>query len=429
MALRQLMLNKELEGLKEQMNEISEKEQELEARKKGLEESIEEIETEEEKAVVEEEVQKYEDDKEALEAEKKELEEKIKGIEDEQKGLEEKSKEFDDEEEVRSEVKTEVRTEAKKIEGRDEKMNYEVRDYIQNEEVRSFYEQLRDSIINKRAVTGGELLIPQQVMTAIEHRIGDYGVLINEVRNINLSGTGRITFNAGTPTLYWTEMCEALKESTMAEFKAIELDGFKLGGYLFICNALIKDSIINLAEFVEKEFAKGIAKYIDDAIMNGKGATSKQPEGIKTKVTKETEVKDIIGLLGAIGELDHGEQKAHADRVIVAMNRPTWYKRILPQTYGKNADGRLVYDGMNMTLPDGTKVVLTETLAADEVVIGDFYNGYVFATRAGASFDMNDCVRWIEEETGFKVSGRYDGKVTNADLFKRVKFKDATPQA
>lgn len=436
MALKQIMLSKRKSNIEKELEELREKEESLIVRESELESAIEEAETEEEQEAVETEIEEYEEEKTTLKDKKKELEEEIVAIDEELAEIENRSKEN------KIQTRSAAAVETREMGDINLKVNkYETREQMLNRlaipEVKNFYENLRTAIIEKRGLENNDLIIPEQVMLAIQHRVGDYGVLIKEVNSINLKGTARIVMNSGSPTLFWTEMCASLQESTLGALNQIEIDGFKLGGYLFLCNAMIEDSMIDLANYVEEEFAKAIAKFKDEAIMNGKGAASKEPEGIRTIVTETSEVEDILGILQAIGSLGYAEDGEVlpyvAEKAIATMNRNTYYSKVLPETYGKDANGKIVY-GLGQTLPDGTPIKITETVPTGEVVVGDFKNGYLWADRKETTFDTNDRLKWVEEQTGFKVSGRHDGKVVHKNFFKRVKFKDVattpeTPEA
>ena len=432
MALRKLILAKQLREKNELLESYREEQESLEANEEDLAEAIEEAETDEEKATVEEAVEKHEQDLEEVKVKITNLETEIQGIESEIEEL--KGDDPDYQGEGRNQVQ---KIQTRELGDSNLKVNkFETREQMLNRlatpEVKDFYENLRDAVVEKKALENNNLIIPEQVMLAIQHRIGDYAVLINEVNTINLKGTARLIMNSGSPTLFWTEMCADLEESTLGGLNQVELDGFKLGGYVFICNALIEDSMIDLANYIEQEFAKAIAKFKDEAIMNGKGAASKEPEGIRTVVTETTEATNILGILEAIGSLGYGDDGEVlpyvAEKTIAVMNRKTYYSKVLPETYGKDANGKIVY-GLGQTLPDGTPIKISETVPTGEIVIGDFKNGYIWADRKATSFDTNDRLKWVEEQTGYKVSGRHDGRVIHKGFFKRVKFTEETPGA
>lgn len=417
MSLKGLMLRKELENKQKALNAVKEKREELNKREAELEESIEELNeesTEEEQKTVEEAVKAHE--------------EEIKAIEDEIKSLSEQIEEIKLKIENYNDKGTDSNRDKKYIETRGGIfMGMEKRErlanILRNDEVREFYRTIGDVISKREAFTSSkDLLIPTEVVYEIHQLIGEYGSLYNLVNKINLSGKGRIIINSGDVVLHWTENCEPLKEVTLGELNAVELDSYKLGGYVFLCNAMIEDSAIDLADYINNEFAKGIAIALDKAIYSGTGNTGKQPEGITKTVTETTEVKTVLDLLSAVGEIGITGLNYTGGEVCIVANRKTLYKFLYPETYGKDANGKLVY-GLGSNLPDGTKVYMSNVIADDEVVIGDFKNGYTLGIRKEMTFDSNDRIKWIEEQTGYKVSGRYDGKVVRKDLFKRVVFK------
>lgn len=422
--LKVLMLNKEKRDITSNLDELKESIDALKKREEEIAAAIEEAETEEEKEVVEEEVENYEKEKEELLEKKAELEKKLTEIEEEIQALEAKAPVEDEEE-------TKERS-AKKVinRGIDIKMNkFETREQMRNRlampEVRSFYEELRGAMLEKRALDGIDLVIPEQVILSIQNKIGDYATIYNEVNRVKLNGTGRVVLNGGYGVAVWTEMCDALQEIALEGFTPVELDGFKLGGYITVCNALLEDSMIDLANYVEDRLAQAVAVALDKAILNGEGAAAKQPEGILTKVTKAEKATDILGTLQAIAKLDKGENGYQAEKVIGVMRRDTFYNRILPETYMPTADGRLVIGSVNNpVLPDGTRIVFSNHMPEDTAVFGDFKQGYLLGERKNVTLARSTEVKFIEEQTVFKISGRYDGKVIHKDMFVKVKFED-----
>lgn len=425
--LKILMLRKQKDLLLKELKELGNPLEEISKREETVVQAIDDVETDEEMEVVEEEIQEIEKEKEELEEKKKSLEEQLEEINKEIEELENKEPES---KEDRSKVAGSNDRKNIKTRGSVSNMRinkFETReqmiDRLNQPEVREFYGDLRGALERRTELKGKELLIPEQVMWSINQRVGDYGTVINLVDRFEIKGTTRVVINAGTPTLVWTEMCDKLEETVLGSIDKVELDGYKLGAYAFICNAIIEDSEIDFANFIEQEFAKAIAEGGDQAIINGKGAEEKQPEGITTKIKDVKEVKDLLDVLTLIGNLDDGKHNGISGTPTLVTNRNTYYKYFLPETLGKDSNGKIVY-GLGQTLPDGTKIELSQAVADGEFIAGDWFNGYKFGVRKGMFFDMNENVRWIEEQTGFKVSGRADGKVVKESLFVRGKFVD-----
>lgn len=408
--------NIELEELRNQLEEVNKKEAEL---AEAIDEVNEEI-SEEDMRAIEEEVEETSTKKAELEAKKEGLEKEIEDLEKEIEEIEE-----DEEKNEKEEVKPAERAEVKTIETREvvNMNNLTTREAIkrrlENEEVRSFYSTIADVMLKRASIENASLLVPTDVVNAIHTRMEDYGTVHKLVKKVNLNGAARVIVNSGEIALFWTEKCASLEEVTLPTLNAIELDNYKLGGYVFLCNATIEDSSIDLAAWIEDEFAKAIAGALDDAILNGQGASEKQPEGILTTVTDVTEVADLAGAL-ALGAIDTDSE------VIYLMNNATYIKNVATKFINTDSQGRTVL-GINKVMPNGLKIVLSSKVPADEFIVGAFNPGYVLGVRKEARFDTNDRLKWVEEQTGFKVSGRYDGKVADATLFARGKFAAETP--
>lgn len=425
--LKTLLLRKKADRKQAEINSLIEElraaQEESDKVAEAIEEVTEEV-TDEQMRDLEETVEETSKKIAELEAKKAELEKELEAIEEEIDSIEEQEEVVDviPQEEV---VEVNERNAEKTIEKRGVNMNNlttreAIARRLENEQVRDFYSNVADAMLKRGTLTGADLLVPTEVVNAIHVRMENYGSVHKLVRKINLNGNARVIVNAGEVSLFWTEKCASLQEVTLPTLNAVELDNYKLGGYIFLCNATIEDSSIDLAAWIEEEFAKAIANALDVAILSGEGAEQKQPEGITTKVTEVTDVTDLSGALlaGAI-EAD-GE-------ITYVMNQATYTKHIGTKFLNPDANGKFVL-AIDKVMPNGAKIVINKNVPADEFIVGDFYNGYVLGVRKEVRFDTNDRLKWVEEQTGFKVSGRYDGKVADATLFARGKFV-ATPEA
>ncbi len=165
----------------------------------------------------------------------------------------------------------------------------------------------------------------------------------------SMAGNARQTIAGAIPEAIWTEMCGKLNELDI-EFAGVEVDGFKVGGFIPVCNAILEDSIINLAEFIEDAFGQAIGLAIDRSSVFGIGI--KMPLGFATRLAQTSEPDDHMGLewenLSATNvvtlDIDSfasseeffaafmiatGALNPHygGDRLFWAMNRKTWTGR------------------------------------------------------------------------------------------------------
>lgn len=433
MALRQIMLTKKIEQRKASLAELIEQEKTLETRAQELEQAIEEAQTVEEEAAVTEEVEKYEADKTDLDGKKTTLEGEIADLEGELEEL--NSKEPNNTPPADGGEQRQKQTKSQGGETRMRENKFETRaqmlERLNQPEVREFYTTIAKAVNDKRELAGTDIVIPEQVISMIQQRLGDYSTLYREVNVEQLNGTARIIMDGAIPEAIWTEMCDPVQELASG-FSQTELDGFKVGGFIPVCNAILEDAMINLANFIETRLAMAIAKALDKAILIGEGAAAKQPLGIITalatvpaqNVPSDGTLPDIVGNMALI---DDGEDGVPVGEVIAVMKRSTYYSRIAPQTFLPTSDGRLVIQtAQSPRLPDGTRVVFSQYAPADKIVLGDFKK-YLLGERRGVQLAVSTDVRFIQDQTVFKGTARYDGKPIYPEYFVVITLDPVVP--
>ena len=419
--LKILLLRNKLDTLLKERDLLEEENIKFEKRESEIAQAIEEMTEEtpmEDREVVEKEVEDFGEEKEELLEKKKKLEEQIKEIEDEILALEEETEEVEEvvEKEVKEVEKTEENTEGRGA-FMTKKLNKRERAYaiIKQDENKRFFEDLKTVVLQRdiKGITNAQMLIPDNVFTEIVKRAEDYGTLFKLVDSFVVKGTSRFRFVEGEAVLSWTECCAPLTETTLGAVREITLDCFKLGGYAFLCKAFVEDSMINMADYVLDVFAKAYAKYLDEAIYGGKGELSKQPEGIAKVVTTTTEVKNVLDIVKAVGLLEEGKGEP-----TIVINKKTYYNNLLDEIFNLTNDGKFVY-ALADRLPDGTKIEYSKAVPEGEILCG-YFKEYKLPIRSEMVFDSTDQVRWIEEEIGYKISGRADGKMTDKKYFTRL---------
>lgn len=426
--LKQLVISKKIEQRKAALTELVEQEEALKVRAEELAAAIDQVETEEELALVEENMEKYEKEKNELVDKKGKLEGEIAELESELEQLNSK--------EPKNNTPSQGQEERNQNAGGDVRMvhnKYETRaqmlERLNQPEVREFYAAVASAAKDKRALSGTDVIIPESVINMIQQRLGDYSTLYKEVTVQQLNGTARVIMDGAIPEAIWTEMCDPVEELATG-FSQTELDGFKVGGFIPVCNAILEDSMIALADFVEGRLAMAIAKALDKAILIGEGATQKQPQGVipalssipERNVTSDGTLKDIVSHMALI---DDGEDGAPIGEVIAVMKRSTYYSKIAPQTFLPTADGRLVIQtAQSPRLPDGTRIVFSQYAPDDTIVLGDFKK-YLLGERRGVQLAVSTDVRFIQDQTVFKGTARYDGKPIYNEFFVVITIEDA----
>lgn len=428
------MLAKKIEQRKSSLVDLLLKEEDIQKRSKDLEKSLEEAKTEEEVNTVEEAVTQIDAEQKEIDDKKGVLETEISNLE---KDLEELNQNAPTNNPKPPADPTPETNNSERNQGGSTRMRgnkHETRSQMMNRlnqtEVRDFYSTLATAVKENRSLAGTDALIPTTVIDMIRTRIGDYSKLYAEVEVVPLNGDARVILDGAIPEAIWIEMCDPVQELADA-FEQTEVDGFKVGGFIPICNAILEDSMIDLANFVESRLAMAIAKSLDKAILVGDGASKKQPLGIITALASIAD-RNVISdgsmgnLVTHLALIDDGEDGAPIDEIIAVMRRSTFYQYIVPQTLVQTADGRVVVQtASDPRLPDGTRIKFSQYAPVDKIVIGDFKK-YLLAERAGVKVESSKEVRFIQDQTVFKGTARYDGKPIYTDYFVVVTISQAS---
>lgn len=451
MALKVLMLRKKKESKQNELNELRNS-NDFEAREKELEAAVNELNessTDEEKETVEKEVELFEQKKKDFEEKEKNLEQEIKDIEEEIKAEEEKQPKPDlDNSSTKN--KNERRA-GNLMETRDEffGLNMEQRTMLfANEEVKSFMSNLRSLFgKEKRSTKNTELTIPVNFLPMIKQIIEENSKLLKYTNLSSITGTGRIIIMGTYPEGIWTEQCASLNELDLG-FNDVEVDGFKVGGFFKICNAILEDNDVNLAgEFIN---ALGIAigKAIDKAIVYGTGI--KMPVGFVTRLAQETkpdnysltgrEWKDlhtsnIITITGKTG-IELFKEIVRARKVIVndyssenlvwVMNEKT-HLDLLVEAMSTNVSGAIVSAMTGNTMPVAGGVIEELNFMANGDIAFGYMKNYKTVERKGVQIAQSDQVLFLDDQTAFKGTARYDGKPVIDEAFGILNISGTAP--
>jgi HK97 family phage major capsid protein len=417
--LKQLKIVKALEIKRAKLKELETKTADILKRSETATGALEEAENEDDLNLLETEINAIEKEQTDLEAEKKTVEDEIAALEEELEDVSERSKKA-------------AKTKDTREKGVSESMNrLQVRELLKNgeyykrSEVVEFYEKFK----NLRAVTGGELVIPEVVVNRIMDILGDYSTLYPIVDRIQVKGTARILIDTDTTPAQWVEQNAALPIGDVGTIASLDFDGFKVGKVTFVDNFMLQDSVINLDQYVSAKIARAIALALDISILNGTGAVGKQPTGILPAIPVDNKVTvaegaALVEFLKPIGLIDTGLDSV--GEITAVMRRATYYAYFLEYSINVNGEGNVVGKLPNLTRPDlvGIPVVFNNSMAADEVLYGDFQQ-YTLVERENISIDNSEHVRFVEDQMAFRGKGRFDGKPTKPEAFALVTITPA----
>lgn len=453
MALNVILLRHKIDHKKAALEALRAKDQDFVTRENELAAAIEEAETEEAQTAVEEEVEKFDAEKAAHEEAKSNLETEIADLE-RQLEEEEKRSPAAPVQERKGRTNMEVRANINiralpKSQRAFDALPMETRQAIvTRDEVKTFLDNLRSMKGNTRAVSGAELTIPIVFLDLIAENMYRYSKLMNRVRVRPINGEARQTIAGTVPEAVWTEMCGAINELTFV-FNQISIDGWKVAGFIPVCNSILEDNDINLASWIVEMLSESIGLAMDKAILYGKGAASKMPLGIVTRLAQNAEPSDYPQNAPAWVDL-HTSNILKADSsedavtfwaalAIAAGNTFTKYSRgrqfwaMNSKTYATlksklitfTAAGYLVSNlGGVMPIVDGDVDILE--FIPDGDIIGGYGDLYLLGIRSQMAIEQSREVQFIQDNTVFKGKQRADGRPVIPGAFVAININNTS---
>lgn len=439
--LRVLMLRRSIDAKKAELAALERKDAEFKTREAELELAINEVEpgNAEQETAVSAEIDTYEADKSAHDVAKQQLSTDIQGLEAELEEIERNAPrsstpEKKTTEKVRGDTNMEINIRAlPKTRRAFDALPAEQRNAIlAQEDTKTFLSRLRGMKGQARAITGAELTIPVVFLDLISENMFRYSKLLNRVRVRNVSGQARQTIAGTVPEAVWTEMCGAINELSFV-FNQVTLDGYKVAGYVPVCNSLLEDNDINLASWIVEMLSESVGLAMDKAILYGKGSASRMPLGIVTRLAQESAPSDYPANAPAWEDLHETNiLKIGGDNVTGAQfwsalmtatgatytryNRGTMFWAMNSKTYATlksklitfTATGDIVANLFG-SLPIVTGDIDVLEFIPDGDIIGGYGDLYLLAQRSGMSIESSYEVQFLQDNTVFRAKQRADG--------------------
>ena len=434
--MKALMLRKKIDLKKKEQEALRAHGEELEKREAELTRAIDEVETEEEQGTVEEAVGQFEREKAEHEEKAKELDTQVRELEKELADLEA--------EQITEPVEEPIN------ERKDNIKMFKVNEtFIEREDVQAFLAETRTAMREKRALTNVGLTIPVSLLGLLRENIINYSKLYKHVAVRRINGEGRLVIMSTIPEAVWTDCCANLNEMSLT-FYGQEFDCWRVGGFYAICNASLEDSDLDLASELMTALAQGIGLALDKAILYGTG--TRMPLGIVTRLAQTSEPGDYPATARPWADLHTSNIKAiptatkgqdlfvaiandmaaakgaySRGELVYAMNEKT-HAAIIGNSVVNTADGRIV-GAVNGSMPVTGGIIEVLGFIPDNVVIGGYFDCYTLAERAGNKFATSEHVRFLQDQTVFRGTARYDGGPSIAEAFVAFGLNNTTPNA
>ena len=448
--LKTIMLRREIERKEAELNSLREKDEAFLTRESELEAAIAEVETDEQRDAMTAEIETFETERsahtEAVSALESQIEELRGQLEAEEAKTppaqqrtaapetaekEERSNTTMNTINIRSLPKTQRAFDALPMEQRES--------IVRQADVQGFLKELRSMKGQTRGIEGGALTIPVVMLDIIAENMYRYSKLLNRVRVRNVNGEARQTVAGLVPEAVWTEMCGVINELTF-QFNQVTLDGYKVAGFIPVCNSLLEDNDVNLASMIVEMLSEAVGLAMDKAILYGKGSAYHMPLGIVTRLAQTSKPESYpanapewVDLHStnvlSINNSYTGTQfwAALQEDVAAAYNRYArgemfWamnsktYAKLKAKAIATNLDGAFVAM-IGGTLPIVSGAVEILEFMPDNDIVGGFGDLYLVGLRAGMTIESSREVQFIQDNTVFKGKMRADGIPVIAEGF------------
>lgn len=461
MALKALVLQNRINKLNARLQELQAKDADFTAREESLTADIMAAQTEEERQAVEAAATAFDTDQAAHESAKAAIVADIQAAQTELAGIEEKQTppaqaaapeaEHNNERMTTMIPQTSVQIRHLPLTQRafDALPMAQRSEIVAQEDVQNFFAKLRSMKGTNAALQGGELTIPVIFLDLIAENMYRYSKLLNRVRIRDVGGEARQTIAGTVPEAVWTEMCGVINELTFV-FNQVTLDGYKLAGFIPVCNSLLEDSDINLASWIVEMLSEALGLGMDKAILYGKGSASHMPLGIVTRLAQSSKPEGYPANAPEWVDLHTSNIKSIAadatgtafwaalQRAVVpaynryargemfwAMNSKT-YGELKARAIATNLSGEFVaMIGGSLPIVSGDIDILE--FMPDNDIVGGFGDLYLTVIRRGMTIEQSREVQFIQDNTVFKAKMRADGTPVIPEAFVAINVAGSTP--
>ena len=342
------------------------------------------------------------------------------------------------------EKKPEVRKGVEYMETREEIRARQVREICTNDEVRTVLENVRD--IMRRGVNNAKLTVPTVMLPMVRESIDRNSKLLKHVNRVTLNGDGKVNMLAKAPEAVWTDNVGKLNELAMNVYQ-VTIDANKVGGYIPVPNPYLEDSDESLATVIMDYIGQSIGYALDKAILYGTGtnmpigiiprltfaynaSTAPKPswwganmptytdlssthvgKASAANVTGAALYKEVIKILGTAEEKYAGGN----GNKFWAMNASTWMK-LQAEMLTINAAGAIVTGAQAQMPIIGGAVEILDFVPADNIV-GGYGSAYLLGERRGIELDSSVHAKFTDDVTVFRGKARYDGIPVAGEAF------------
>ena len=288
--------------------------------------------------------------------------------------------------------------------------------------------------VNERATNltpaqgSGQVLIPTTIANRIIKEVYDLCPILDKSTKYNVKGKLEIPYyneNTTSITVAFAEEFQDL-ESNVGAFTNIELTGYLAGALSLISRSLINNSQFDVVAFVVDRMAYDIARFIENALLNGAGSV----EGLSTVsnivATDEITADDLISVQGKVKDVFQNNAiwiMNEATRTAIRKLKSETGSYLLNEVYDIASPfkstllGKPVYVSDNMPEAEAGRIA---------VYYGDMSG---LATKFSEDINIEVLREKYATQHAYGIVGwlEFDSKIENPQKISAIRINGATP--
>lgn len=280
------------------------------------------------------------------------------------------------------------------------------------------------------AVGSGQVLIPQTIANRIIKQVYDLCPILDKSTKYNVKGKLEIPYYDEATTSISVAFASEFQdlESNVGKFTNIELTGYLAGALSLISRSLINNSQFDVVAFIVDRMAYDIARFIENALLNGNGSV----EGLSTVtnkvVTSSITADDLISAQGKVKDVFQGNAvwiMNEATRTAIRQLKSQTGSYLLNEVYDIASPfkstllGKPVYVSDNMPEVEAGKIV---------VYYGDMSG---LATKFSEDINIEVLREKYATQHAYGIVGwlEFDSKIENPQKISAIQIAGTTPSA
>lgn len=280
------------------------------------------------------------------------------------------------------------------------------------------------------AVGSGQVLIPTTIANRIIKEVYDLCPILDKSTKYNVKGKLEIPYYNEDTTSITVAFAEEFQdlESNVGKFTNIELNGYLAGALSLISRSLINNSQFDVVAFVVDRMAYDIARFIENALLNGDGSV----EGLSTVTNKVTTASitadDLISAQGKVKDVFQNNAvwiMNEATRTAIRKLKSETGSYLLNEVYDIASPfkstllGKPVYVSDNMPEAEAGKIA---------VYYGDMSG---LATKFSEDINIEVLREKYATQHAYGIVGwlEFDSKIENPQKISAIQISGATPSA